>query len=65
LAASLSSSETQHLPESERPAFAIDVLDHYQQVAADAPGEANFFRFYQMDIMLAPAKQDGKRSFVA
>jgi trans-aconitate 2-methyltransferase len=55
---------TQHLPEPERLAFAIDVLDRYQLVAADAPGEENFFRFYQMDITLAPANQDGKRSFV-
>jgi hypothetical protein len=46
------------------PGFAIDVLDRYQLVAADAPGEENFFRFYQMDIALAPANQDGKRSFV-
>jgi trans-aconitate 2-methyltransferase len=55
---------TQHLPESERLAFATDVLDRYQKIAADAPGEENFFRFYQMDITLAPANQDGKRSFV-
>lgn len=45
---------TQHLPEAERVAFATDVLDRYQQVAADAPGEENFFRFYQMDITLSP-----------
>jgi trans-aconitate 2-methyltransferase len=46
---------TQHLPESDRLDFAIDVLDRYQRVACDAPGEENFFRFYQMDITLAPA----------
>ncbi len=46
---------TQHLPEAERLAFVTDVLDRYQQVAADAPGEENFFRFYQMDITLAPS----------
>jgi trans-aconitate methyltransferase len=45
---------SQHLPESERPAFVDDVLDRYRLVAADAPGEENFFRFYQMDIVLAP-----------
>ena len=45
---------TQHLPEDERLPFAVDVLDRYQQVAADAPGEENFFRFYQMDITLSP-----------
>jgi trans-aconitate 2-methyltransferase len=45
---------TQHLPETQRLAFATDVLDRYQQVAADAPGEEHFFRFYQMDITLSP-----------
>jgi trans-aconitate 2-methyltransferase len=45
---------TQHLPQSDRIAFATDVLDRYQLAAADAPGEENFFRFYQMDITLAP-----------
>jgi trans-aconitate 2-methyltransferase len=45
---------TQHLPESDRLGFAIDVLDRYQGVACDAPGEENFFCFYQMDITLAP-----------
>jgi SAM-dependent methyltransferase len=43
---------TQHLPEPERPAFIKDVLDRYQLVAAEAPGEENYFRFYQMDILL-------------
>ena len=46
---------TQHLPPEERPAFATDVLDRYRLVACDAPGEENFFRFYQMDVTLAPA----------
>jgi trans-aconitate 2-methyltransferase len=45
---------TQHLPEAERTAFITDVLDHYQRVAADAPGEEHLFRFYQMDITLSP-----------
>ena len=45
---------TQHLPEAERIAFVTDVLDRYQKVAADALGEENLFRFYQMDITLAP-----------
>lgn len=44
---------TQHLPESDRLDFAIDVLDRYKKVACDAPGEENFFRFYQMDVSLA------------
>jgi trans-aconitate 2-methyltransferase len=45
---------TQHLPEAERAAFVTDVLDRYRKVAADAPGEENLFRFYQMDIVLSP-----------
>jgi trans-aconitate methyltransferase len=45
---------TQHLPPEERLAFATDVLDRYQQAACDAPGEENFFRFYQMDVTLSP-----------
>jgi trans-aconitate 2-methyltransferase len=45
---------TQHVPEPERPAFIADVLDRYRHVAALAPGEENFFRFYQMDIVLTP-----------
>ncbi len=45
---------SQHVPEAERPAFITDVLDRYQHVAAQAPGEENFFRFYQMDIVLTP-----------
>jgi trans-aconitate 2-methyltransferase len=45
---------TQHLPEPEGPAFITDVLDRYQKVAAQAPAEENYFRFYQMDIVLAP-----------
>jgi trans-aconitate 2-methyltransferase len=45
---------TQHLPEADRRVFATDVLDRYQNVACDAPGEENVFRFYQMDITLAP-----------
>lgn len=45
---------TQHVPEAERSAFIADVLDRYQHVAAQAPGEENFFRFYQMDIVLTP-----------
>jgi trans-aconitate 2-methyltransferase len=45
---------TQHVPEAERSAFIVDVLDRYQHVAAQAPGEENFFRFYQMDIVLTP-----------
>jgi trans-aconitate 2-methyltransferase len=46
---------TRRLPEAERPAFINDVLDHYRPVAADRPGEENIFKFYQMDVTLAPA----------
>jgi trans-aconitate 2-methyltransferase len=45
---------TQHVPEAERPAFIAHVLDRYRHVAAQTPGEENFFRFYQMDIVLMP-----------
>ena len=45
---------TRFLPEPERRDFVIDVLDRYQSVAADQPGEENTFKFYQMDITLAP-----------
>ena len=45
---------TQHIPEAKRAEFVTDVLDRYQRVAADSAGEENFFRFYQMDIALAP-----------
>ena len=44
---------TRRLPEAERPAFINDVLDRYQSVAVDRPGEENTFKFYQMDITLA------------
>jgi trans-aconitate 2-methyltransferase len=45
---------TQHLPESDRAAFIADALNSYRSVAVTAPGEENYFRFYQMDIVLAP-----------
>lgn len=45
---------TQHLPEAARLTFVADVLDRYQLVAADAPGQEHLFRFYQMDITLSP-----------
>jgi trans-aconitate 2-methyltransferase len=44
---------TQHLPQAERLEFVKDVLDRYQPVACDSPGEENLFRFYQMDIALS------------
>ncbi len=44
----------QRLPEDDRVPFITDALDRYQKVAAQAPGEEHYFRFYQMDIVLAP-----------
>ena len=46
---------TRFIPEAERQAFIIDVLDRYRSVAADRPGEENTFKFYQMDVTLALA----------
>jgi trans-aconitate 2-methyltransferase len=46
---------TQHLPESARLDFVNDVLDRYQKIACSLPGEENYFRFYQMDVTLAPS----------
>ena len=46
---------TQHIPESLRLDFVNDALDRYRRVACLHPGEENYFRFYQMDITLAPA----------
>ena len=46
---------TRLLPETEKPAFILDVLDRYQAVAAETPGEEFTFKFYQMNAILAPA----------
>jgi len=43
---------TKRLPESLRPLFITDVLDRYQAVAAENPGEENTFKFYQMEVEL-------------
>jgi trans-aconitate 2-methyltransferase len=47
---------TQHLPEADRPAFVTDVLDRYRRASGEqaVAREENVFRFYQMDITLAP-----------
>jgi trans-aconitate 2-methyltransferase len=45
---------TRCLPDSEKPAFINDVLDHYHLVAADTPAETHTFKFYQLDITLSP-----------
>ncbi|HEY4049359.1 MAG TPA: class I SAM-dependent methyltransferase, partial [Acidobacteriaceae bacterium] len=44
---------TRKLAEADMPDFIRDVLDRYQIVATDRPGEENTFKFYQMDISLA------------
>jgi trans-aconitate methyltransferase len=46
---------TQHLPEAAHHEFINDVLDRYQKIACTRPEEENYFRFYQMDITLAPS----------
>jgi trans-aconitate methyltransferase len=45
---------TRFLPDSRKSAFINDVLDRYRLVAADKAGEENTFKFYQMDVTLAP-----------
>jgi trans-aconitate 2-methyltransferase len=42
---------------ARRQATAIvrDVLDRYRLIAAEKPGEENFFKFYQMDVTLTRA----------
>jgi trans-aconitate 2-methyltransferase len=46
---------TRCLPESQWQAFIVEVLDDYRAVAAESPTDANTFKFYQMEIVLAPA----------
>ena len=43
---------TRLLPDSDKAAFITEVLDRYESVAADSPGEENTFKFYQMDVTL-------------
>lgn len=43
---------TKRLPDSLRSLFITEVLDRYQAVAAEKPGEENTFKFYQMTIVL-------------
>jgi len=45
---------TKFIPEGERLAFVIDVLDRYRLRVTNQPGEENTFKFYQMDVTLAP-----------
>jgi trans-aconitate 2-methyltransferase len=43
---------TDRLPAADRPSFIAEVLNRYQAVAAEVPGEENTFKFYQTDIAL-------------
>lgn len=43
---------TRRLPETQKSAFISDVLDRYQRVVTERPGEENTFKFYQMDVTL-------------
>lgn len=45
---------TKRLPEPLQSRFITDVLDRYQVVAAEKPGEENTFKFYQMTIVATP-----------
>jgi len=45
---------TQFIPEAERRAFVIDVLDRYRIEVSNQPAEKNTFKFYQMDVTLSP-----------
>jgi trans-aconitate 2-methyltransferase len=47
---------TRLLPEAEKPSFVTEVLDRYQLVACDKPGEENTFKFYQMDVTPVPTQ---------
>jgi trans-aconitate methyltransferase len=51
---------TRCLPAGEWDAFIADVLDRYRAAAADGPREANTFKFYQMEVLLAPAPGPAK-----
>ena len=46
---------TSRLAQSERAAFIDDVLDRYATLASEDPAARTTFRFYQMDVQLAPS----------
>ena len=46
---------TSRLAQSERAAFIDDVLDRYAALASEDPAARTTFRFYQMDVQLAPS----------
>ena len=43
------------LPETQLDPFITDVLDRYQNIAADNPQEQNTFKYYQLEVVLTPA----------
>ena len=47
---------TRFLPEPAWAEFITEVLDRYQPIAANTPAENNTFRFYQMEVVLAPMR---------
>jgi trans-aconitate 2-methyltransferase len=47
---------SKRVPESERPAFVEDVLQHYAEVV----GDDHTFRFYQMDVELGVSRDQAK-----
>ncbi len=47
---------TRRLPDAEKPVFITQVLENYEKVAADTPGEAHTFKFYQFDVALSPSE---------
>jgi len=54
---------TKRLPVEEKAVFINEVLDRYQQVAADSPEEAHYFKFYQMDVTLtAKSEMENRKS---
>lgn len=47
---------TRRLPQDQWPAFIADVLDRYRLVAADELAENDTFKFYQLQVVLAPVR---------
>ncbi len=45
---------TKRIPSSECDAFIGDVLDRYQSIAAGNPQELHTFKYYQLEVNLAP-----------
>ncbi len=45
---------TKQIPKDQEDSFIGEVLDRYRQVASRGPEDANTFRYYQVEIVLAP-----------